>query len=132
MRAEIAHPLLFSCGVFSAYENKAAVWLLVCTCGVIGFSTCFKGDHLSRGNEPLVRMSAICLKVWTLIWVPGSKFVQSNNHSRFTRWVRKICLMDGVPPLMILITASLSSKSNKDARWLETCAFGNHMVNTVC
>ena len=40
--------------------------------------------------------------------------------------------MDAPRPLMILITASLSSKSHKDARWLETCAFGHHIVNTVC
>ena len=42
----------------------------------------------------------------------------SNNQSRFTRWEK--CIMYGLRPFtIILITASLSSKTNKDALWLE-------------
>ena len=70
-------------------------------------------------------MLAIYLKVLThLIRIPASKFLKSNNQSTFTWWVREICLMDGLrPSMIILITALLSSKTKRDVRWLEMCAF---------
>ena len=61
--------------------------------------------------------------------IPKSRLILSNNQPRFTRWVRKISLMDGPQPFMIiLITASLSSKTNKDALRLEICVFGKKLI----
>ena len=49
----------------------------------------------------------------------------SNNQSSFTRCVLETCLKVGLGPFMIiLITASLSSNTKKDAHGLEMCAFG--------
>ena len=95
-------------------------------CDVTRLNKCVNFDHISRENEPLVKMSANCLEVLTyLFWMSGSKFILSNNQSKFALWVREMCLMDGLRPLMIiLITASLSSKTNKDACLLERWAFG--------
>ena len=70
-------------------------------------------------------MSAVCLEKWTwFIWIRASRFCRSNNRSRFTRWVREICPMDGLRSFMIiLITASFSSKTNIDPLSLEMCEF---------
>ena len=97
-----------------------------CICGVIQKNSCVRCVHLSQVKEPLVSMSANCWEVFTyLMWILGSRFILSNNQSRFTRWVREICLKDGLRPFMIiLITTSYYSKPNKAALWLEMCEFG--------
>ena len=66
------------------YENKAALGLLVCICGVIEFNTCFNCDHLSRENEPLVNMSAMFERVHVFDLDSRIKVYPSNNHSKFT------------------------------------------------
>ena len=59
-----------------------------------------------------------------LIWIMGSKFILSNNQSRATLWVLETCLKLGLLPLMIiLITASLSSKMYNIARLWEEFTF---------
>ena len=90
-------------------------------------------DHLSRENDPLVKMSAMCVDVLKyLIWNPESQYIRSNDQSKFARWVREICLLDGLRPSVIfLITASLSSQTSKDARWLEMCEFEGTSVNLL-
>ena len=73
--------------VLSLSAQSADKWLLVCMCGVKRLNKCVNCDHLSRQDEPLVKVSAICLDVLTYLnWSPGSGFIRSNNQSRFTRW----------------------------------------------
>ena len=94
-------------------------------CGVIDVNSWVSYVHLSREKENLVNMSDICLGVLTYsIKIPKSRLILSNNQPRFTRWVRKISL----PFMIILITASLSSKTNKDALRLEICVFGKKLI----
>ena len=46
-----------------------------------------------------------------LIWTLGSRLILSHNHSGATLWVLDTCLIVGLlPSMIILITASLSSK----------------------
>ena len=76
-------------------------------------------------NCPLL----VCLRVgflvsMYLIWFLGSKLILSNNQSRATLWVLETCLIVGLLPFMIiLITASLSSKMYNTASWREELAF---------
>ena len=59
-----------------------------------------------------------------LIWISGSKLIQSNNQSRATLWVLETCFIVGLLPFMIiLITASLSSKIFNIASLREEFAF---------
>ena len=59
-----------------------------------------------------------------LIWILGSKSILSNNQSRATLWVLETCLHIGLLPFMIiLITASLSSKMYNIASWCEDWTF---------
>ena len=54
----------------------------------------------------------------------GSKLILSNNHSRATLWVLETSLIVGLLPFMIiLITASLSSKMYNIASLREEFAF---------
>ena len=55
----------------------------------------------------------------------GSKLTLSNNQSRATLWVRGTCLIVGILPLVIiLIAASLSSKTYNIALEPECVVFG--------
>ena len=81
-------------------------------------------------------MSASCFLVSTyLIWIFGSKLIQSNNQSRATLWVLDTCLKVGLRPLIIiLITASLSSLMyNWDSPWEERVLVGTqcHFVQLI-
>ena len=66
-----------------------------------------------------VRMSASWFLVsMYLIWILVSRLIRSNNQSRATLWVLETCLIVGLMPLIIiLITASLSSKTYNKASW---------------
>ena len=79
--------------------------------------------HSSRVKIFLVGMSASWFLVSTcLIWIFGSKLILSKNQSKATLWVLDTCLMFGLPLMIILITASLSSKLyNWSIPW-ENCA----------
>ena len=69
-----------------------------------------KWFHSPRVKCPFVSMSASWFLVY-LIWILESKLILSNNQSRATLWVLETCLILGLLPFMIiLITASLSSK----------------------
>ena len=72
----------------------------------------------SRVKFPFVKMSASWFLVsMYLIWIFGSRLILSNNKSSATLWVRDTCLIVGLLPLIIiLITASLSSKNCKARR----------------
>ena len=74
---------------------------------------------------PSVNMSASWVLVSTyLIWIWGSKLVLSNKQSRATLWVLETCLIVGLLPFMIiLITASWSSKIYNIASLREECTF---------
>ena len=100
--------------------------MAVCVRMRLRLNKCVNCDHLSRDNEPLVWKSAICLGVLTyLIWIPWSKFIGSNNQSRFTRCVGETRLLHGHRSCVnILITTSLSSK-NEHGRSLagDMCAW---------
>ena len=73
--------------------------------------------HSPRVKFPLVNRSAIwCLVSTYLIWILGSRWILSNNQSRATLWVLDTSLIVGLRPLIIiLITASLSSKTHNKA-----------------
>ena len=59
-----------------------------------------------------------------LILMVGSKLIRSNNQSRATLWVLETCLIGRLLPFMIiLITASLSSKMYNKASLREEFAF---------
>ena len=59
-----------------------------------------------------------------LIWILGSKLIISNNQSSATLWVLETCLIVGLLPFMIiLITASLSSKIYNKASLREEFTF---------
>ena len=59
-----------------------------------------------------------------LIWILGSKLILSNNQSRATLWVLETCIIARLLPFMIiLITASLSSKMYNIASLREGFAF---------
>ena len=59
-----------------------------------------------------------------LIWIFGSRLIRSNNQSSATLWVLETCLIVGLLPLMIiLITASLSTKTYNKASWCEDWTF---------
>ena len=81
--------------------------------------------HSSRVDFPLVNMSASwCLVSMWRIWILGSKLILSNNQSRATLWVLDPCLIVGLLPLIIiLITASLSSKTYNMAPGPECVVF---------
>ena len=68
-----------------------------------------------------------------LIWFLGSKFIL-NNPFRVSLWVLETCLMVGLLPFMIiLITASLSSKIYNKASWRKESPFEDiNKINTVC
>ena len=84
-----------------------------------------KWFHSSRVKLPLVKMSASWFLVsMYLIWIFGSRLIRSNNQSSATLWVLETCLIVGLLLLMIiLITASLSSKIHNKASWREECTF---------
>ena len=67
--------------------------------------------HSSRVKFPSVKTSASwCLVSTNLIWILRSTLLW-NNQSRSTLWVLDTCLIVGLlPPMIISITASLSSK----------------------
>ena len=70
---------------------------------------CNRLFHSSRVKLPLVHMSASWLLVSTyLIWIFEPILILSNNQSNVTLWVLDACLIVGLLPLMIFITASLS------------------------
>ena len=53
-----------------------------------------------------------------LIWIWRSKLIWSSDQSSATLWVLETCLIVGLLPLfIILITASLSSKTYNKASW---------------
>ena len=59
-----------------------------------------------------------------LIWILESQLIRSNNQSKVTLWVLETCLIVGLLPFMIiLITASLSSKIFNNASLREECTF---------
>ena len=82
--------------------------------------------HSSRVNVHFVRMSASWLRVSTHVtWIIGSRLILSSNQSSATLRVLDTCLVVGLPSLMIiLITASLSSKICNIALWWDSSAFG--------
>ena len=84
-----------------------------------------KWFHSSRVNFRFVSMSASWFMVsMYLIWILGSKLILSNNQSRATLWLPETCLSVWLLPCMIiLITASLSSKIFIRASWLEEWTF---------
>ena len=88
-------------------------------------SRCKRLFHSSRVKLPLVHKSVIWFLMSTyLIWILGSKLIPLNNQSNATRCVPDTCLMVGLLLwIIILITASLSSKMfQRDSPW-EECAF---------
>ena len=62
-----------------------------------------------------------CLRVWCFvsmyrIWILETRLIRPNNQSKATLWVLDTCLIVGLWPLIIiLITASLSSKTHNKA-----------------
>ena len=81
--------------------------------------------HSSRVKVPFVNLYAswFLMSIY-LIWILGSKLILSNNQSRATLWVLETCLIAGLLPFMIiLITASLSSKIYNKASLREECTF---------
>ena len=78
-------------------------------------------------TKKMVHCQYVCdlvLGVNDLIWILGSKLILSNNQSRGTLWVLEPCLIVGFLPLMIiLITASLSSKMHNKASPREEFTF---------
>ena len=81
--------------------------------------------HSSRVKFPFVSISASWFLVsMYLIWILGSKLIRSNNQSRATLWVLETCVIVVLLPFMIiLITASLSSKMYNNASWREELTF---------
>ena len=77
--------------------------------------------HSSRVKLPLVNVSTRwCLvSMYLIIWILGCRLILSNNQSRATLWVLDTCLIVGLLPLIIIfLTASLSSKTDKiDETW---------------
>ena len=73
--------------------------------------------HSSRVKFPLVKMSASwCLVSVYRIWTLESIFIQSNNESKATLCVLDTFLIVELRPfILILITASLSSKTYNKA-----------------
>ena len=66
-----------------------------------------------------------------LIWILGSKLILSNKQSRANLWVLETCLIVGLLPFMIiLITASLSSKMYNKASLREEFTFEE--INQHC
>ena len=66
-----------------------------------------------------------------LIWILGSKLIESNNQSRATLRVLETCLIVRLLHfIIILITASLSSKMYSKASLREDCTFED--VNQHC
>ena len=80
---------------------------------------------LIAGELPLVNMSASWFLVSTyLIWILGSKLTLSYNLFKATQWVLDTCLIvELLPFVIILITASLSSKMYNCASNWEELAF---------
>ena len=80
-----------------------------------------------KQTEKMVLCQYVCdlvLGVNDLIWIFGSKLILSNNQPRATLWVLEPCLIAGLLPLMIiLITASLSSKMHNKASLREEFTF---------
>ena len=76
-------------------------------------------------SELVLRMLASCFlyqHIWFGSW--GPKLILSNNQSRASLWVLETCLIVGPLPFMIiLITASLSSKIFKKASLREEFTF---------
>ena len=67
-----------------------------------------------------------------LIWILESKLIRSNNQSRANLWVLETCLIVGLLPFMIiLITASLSSKMYNKASLREEFTF-EEIKSTCC
>ena len=89
--------------------------------------------HSSRVKFPSVNMSASwCLVSMHRIWILESRLILSKNQSRATLWVFDACLIVGLLPLMIiLITASLSSKMYKIAPFREEFAFEETKKSTL-
>ena len=81
--------------------------------------------HSSRVKFPLVSMSSSWFLVsMYLIWTLGTKLIPSNIQSRTTLWVLETCLIMGLLPfMMILTTASLSSKMYNTTSWWEDWTF---------
>ena len=74
------------------------------------------GQHIQQSLEWCARI---------LMRMALSKFIGPNNGSRSTLWVLETCLILGLRPFMIiLISASLSSETYRDARMPEMSAFG--------
>ena len=74
--------------------------------------------HSSRVKFPFVSMSSNWfLESMYLIWILGSKLIQSNNQSKATLWVPQNMFhcRNSSLHLIILITASLSSKMHNRA-----------------
>ena len=71
--------------------------------------------HSSRVKFSLVELSASwCVVSMYRLWFFGSKLILTRNQSRATLWLLDTCLFVGLRPLIIiLITASLSSKRDK-------------------
>ena len=84
-------------------------------------------SHSSRVKCSLCQyVGELVFGVNVLIWIYGSKLILSNNQSRATLWVLEICLIAGLLPFMIiLITASLSSKMYNKSSLREEFAFEN-------
>ena len=81
--------------------------------------------HSSHVKFPFVNMSASWFLVsMYLIWILGSKLILSNNQSRATLCVLETCLIVGLLPfIIILINASLSSKTYNKASWWKNVTF---------
>ena len=115
-------------GSFRHHNTLLSVWKKWLRENVERFmmsSRCKKLFHSSRVKLPLVHKSVIWFLMSTcLIWILGSKMIPLNNQSNATRRVPDTCLMVGLLPFMIiLITASLTSKMfQRDSPW-EECAF---------
>ena len=83
--------------------------------------------HSSRVKVPLVKMSACWFRVSTyIIWTFGSMLILSNYQPSAT-----MCLIVAlVPLLIILITASLSSKNiESKALWRESFSVSCDAIN---
>ena len=89
--------------------------------------------HSSRVKFPLVSMSASWFLVsMYLIWILGCTLILSKNPSKATLWVLETCLIAGLIPFMIiLITASLSSKIFNKASWREELTFWGNKINII-
>ena len=81
----------------------------------------------SRVKLPFVEMSASWFLVSTyFIWILGSMFILSNHQSSSTLWVRDTCLIVGLLPLIIiLITASFSSKNSQGTEARKLCVWSD-------